>query len=146
MKKSRVFSGKDPNKPGRVKFPPEPRLRPKLPPDKPETFFIMKHTGAPGGVVIKRPGMKPMRLRKQDRRALPYEAYAVVFFPKITNFMKARIGFYGLAETLAKTPEAAIVKFIDRIGGDEPDKKKWKHYHQAGHRVRKIKITDLGDA
>lgn len=100
-------------------------------------FFAYVHPGAPGGVTYKRP-----KLREQDRRAKPAELYAVVFFPKITGLMKAQVNFYGLRETLSATPEAAKVRFMDSIKKGE----KWATYHHAGHRVRKVKVIDLGDA
>lgn len=93
--------------------------------------------GGPGGVVLRKP-----RPRKQDRRAQSAEMYAVIFFPKITGIGKAHVHFYGVHESLAQSPEAAKVKFMDRIRKGE----KWETYAQAGHRVRKIKIVDMGDA
>lgn len=84
--------------------------------------------------------------RKQDRRAKPWEGYAVIFFPQYKIGFKAEIGMMSTEETLSQTPEAARVKYADRIGGPEHPAKKWAHYHKAGHRVRRIRIVDLGPA
>lgn len=84
--------------------------------------------------------------RKEDRRAAPWEGYAVIFFPQYEIGQKAAVGFYGTAATLSQTAEAARVKFADSIGGKESPDKKWAEYHKAGHRVRRIKIVDLGPA
>ena len=80
------------------------------------------------------------RAQKQDHRAIAFEGYAVVFFPKITGIGKSKLYFYCL-ETLSNTPEAAKTKFMDRIAPGE----KWETYANAGHRVRRIKATDQGD-
>ena len=66
----------------------------------------------------------------------------MIFFPKITGLMKASVDFYGLHKTLSQSPEAAIAKFMDSIKQGET----WDTYQDAGHRVRKVKISDLGDA
>ncbi len=83
----------------------------------------------------------PLRYRKQDRRAIGDTGYAVVFFPRIHGIGKAALHMY-LRETLSHSPEAAVSKFMDRIARSET----WKTYYTAGHRVRKIKLVDLGDA
>ena len=84
--------------------------------------------------------------RKQDRRAIPMDAYAVIFFPRYKFGWKATIGFMNIEETISQTPEAARVRYADRIGGKESPDKKWKEYHKAGHMVRRIRIIDLGPA
>jgi hypothetical protein len=102
-------------------------------------FFQLVHPGAPRGIVRSRSGLK---MRKQDRRAKSDEMYAVVFFPKITGIGKAQIGFYSLRDTLSATPEAAKARFMDGIARGE----KWETYHDAGHRIRRVKVIDMGDA
>lgn len=82
--------------------------------------------------------------RKEDRRATSWEGYAVIFFPQYQIRMKADVGFRNTNETLSQTPEAARVKFADCIGGPDSPDKKWLTYHKAGHRVRRIRVTDLG--
>ena len=93
-------------------------------------------------------GLSPTRLkrRKEDRRAAPWEGYAVIFFPQYNIGIKASVGFSSTEETLSQTAEAARVKFADRIGGKDHPDKKWKGYHKAGHRVRRVRIIDLGPA
>ncbi len=100
-------------------------------------FYQLIHPGAPSGVLSKKP-----KRRKQDKVALSEEMYAVVFFPKLNFMGPAQVDFYGVRTTLAKSPEAAKVLFMDRIARGE----KWEVYQDAGHRIRKIKISDLGDA
>lgn len=90
-----------------------------------------------GGLIT----IRPTR-RKQDKRALATEFYAVVFFPKINGIGKAEIDFWDLHDTLSQSPEAARVRFMDKIRQGE----KWEDYANAGHRIRRVKITDLGDA
>lgn len=102
-------------------------------------FFAYVHPGAPGGISLKRP--RP-RLRKQDKRALPVDMYAVVFFPKITTMGRASVSFYGVNGTLATSPQTAIAKFMDSTAKGQ----KWRTYQNAGHRVRKIRVVDMGDA
>lgn len=84
--------------------------------------------------------------RKQDRRALPWEGYVVEFFPQYRLGWKAQLGFNSAIETLSKTPEAARVRYADSIGGAEHPAKKWDTYYQAGHRVRRVRLIDLGPA
>lgn len=93
--------------------------------------------GGPKGLVSFKP-----KMRKQDKRALPSEFYAVVFFPKITGIGKASVDFYGISRTISNSPEAAKSKFMDGIRKGE----KWATYAKAGHCVRKLKISDMGDA
>ena len=105
----------------------------------PETeakYFELIHPGAPRGIVTRKP-----RLKKQDKRFKPGEFYAVVFFPKITGLGPATAKFPSLMETLAQSPEAAITKFLDKIAQSQT----WETYYDAGHRVRKVKVMDLGD-
>jgi hypothetical protein len=89
-----------------------------------------------GGVI-----KAPLRYRKQDKRATGDTAYAVVFFPRIKGIGRAHVDMY-IRETLSRSPEAAISRFMDRIARSET----WKTYYRAGHKVRKIKLSDLGDA
>lgn len=89
-----------------------------------------------GGVTYRKPKRK-----KQDRRAKPSEMYAVIFFPKIEGIGAASVDFFGLRDTLSATPAAAKVRFMDRIHKDCT----WAQYARAGHRVRKVKVIDLGD-
>ena len=102
-----------------------------------QKFYALVHPGAPGGIVLKKP-----RARKQAKRAKSEEMYCVVFFPKITGIIEATVNFYGIRTTMANTPEAAKVFFMDRIAKGE----KWETYHDAGHRIRKVRVIDLGDA
>lgn len=90
-----------------------------------------------GGVVSKRP-----KRRKQDKEFRPGVMYAVVFFPKITVIGDARWQGIRSCHTLSETPEGAILKFMEGIAKTET----WESYKKAGHRVRKIRISDLGDA
>lgn len=83
-----------------------------------------------------------MKPRKQDRRASPGEGYAVIFFPRYTRLGKAAVHFFGVERSLSNSPEAAISKFMDGIAKSET----WQGMSKAGHRVRKVRITDLGDA
>lgn len=74
--------------------------------------------------------------------ALSHEGYAVVFFPRITGIGEATLGFPTVWETLSQTSEAAIAKFLDRIAKGQT----WETYADAGHKVRKVRIDDMGDA
>lgn len=84
----------------------------------------------------------PIKERKQDRRALPAEGYIVVFFPRIKGIGKARVDCFGFDYSWSASPEAALSKFMDRIHRSD----KWEQYYLAGHRVRKVRVIDLGDA
>lgn len=84
----------------------------------------------------------PIKLRKQDRRASPGEFYIAAFFPKVHGVGKATLGWHSNYETLSKSPAAAKVKFIDRMAKGES----WTEYEKAGWRIRKVKISDMGDA
>lgn len=115
----------------RVEVPADPEER---------KFYVLVHPGAPGGVTY-----NPPKPQAQDRRAKSAEMYVVAFFPKIKlggKRWRAEIGFYNLRESLSQTPETAIAKYMDHIAKGE----KWETYAHAGHRVRKIRIVDLGDA
>ena len=100
-------------------------------------YYQLIHPGGPGGIVLEEP-----KLQEQDKEALPVEYYAIAFFPKITGLGQATLGWPNTRETIARTPEAAITKFMDKLHKDCT----WEQYHDAGHRVRKIRIIDLGDA
>lgn len=103
--------------------------------EDPRKFYELVHPGAPHGIVLTEP-----KLREQDKEALPEEGYIVVFFPKIDCLGPAQIGF--LNRTLSQSAEAARVKFMDRIVPGQT----WETYAHAGHRVRRVRIIDLGDA
>jgi hypothetical protein len=90
-----------------------------------------------GGVV-----MKPFKPRKQDRRAKPAEFFCVVFFPTITQIGNASLAYPRIYDTFAQTSETAKAKFLDNMAKGE----KWDNYHKAGHRIRRVRISDLGDA
>lgn len=95
-----------------------------------------------GGLSPKYP-----KRRKQDRRAKAWEGYAVIFFPQYEmSGMRAEVGFLETQETLSQTAEAARIKYADRIGGTGNPDKKWEEYNKAGHRVRRVRIIDLGPA
>lgn len=96
----------------------------------------MVHPGAPRGLLDKKPEPRP-----QDKEARPAELYCVAFFPKI-NIGSADINFYSLDRTLSQSPETAVAKFMDGMAKDQ----KWETFSDAGHRVRKVRIIDLGDA
>ncbi len=100
-------------------------------------FYALIHPGGPGGLVLEKPEM-----REQDEKFESDDFYAVVFFPKITGIGNACLHYTALTETLANSPEAARVKFMDRIA----KKEKWETYVDAGHKIRRIQIIDLGDA
>lgn len=99
-------------------------------------FYELTHPGGPKGLLTE----KPVE-RKQDDIAQPVEMYAVVFFPRLDRLGPAAI-YPRVWETLARTPEAAIAKFLDSLVPGE----KWETYADAGHRVRKVIIADRGDA
>ena len=100
-------------------------------------FYELVHPGGPRGYVLKKP-----RRQKQDKKFEPGTFYAVIFFPKITGIGKASANWPRVMETLSQSPEAAISKFMDGIKQGET----WETYQDAGHRVRQVKISDLGDA
>lgn len=100
-------------------------------------FYELVHPGAPGGIVLEKPEMQ-----EQDAEFEPEELFVVVFFPKITGIGPARVWFHKIHGTLAQSPEAAKMRFMDGIKQGE----KWETYADAGHRIRRVKIVDLGDA
>ena len=95
----------------------------------------------PDGTGISGVTFKPPKMRPQHKRAKPVKGYAVVFFPKVSTLPTTEIWGRDIRETFAATPNAAKVKFMDRLSKSC----KWKQYHEAGHRIRKVKIIDLGD-
>jgi hypothetical protein len=100
-------------------------------------FYILDHKkDGVGGVVTTKP-----TTRKQDRRASPEFMYAVIFFPKISGIGKASVNFFAIRDTLSATPAAARVRFLDRLAKGCT----WAQYARAGHKVRRVKITDVGD-
>lgn len=101
-------------------------------------YYALIHPGAPRGFLFKKPRVR----KKQQKRFESGFFYAVIFFPKITGIGNASANFPRTTETLSQSPEAAISKFMDGIKQGET----WETYHDAGHRVRKVKVTDLGDA
>lgn len=107
-------------------------------------FYELIHPGGPGG-LFKEEGQDGKKLRmkrqKQDKEFKTYEGYMVVFFPKITGIGPAHI-FNTDVHTLSNSPEAAKAKYMDRITKGEI----WETYADAGWRIRKIRISDLGDA
>lgn len=96
-----------------------------------------------GGVVLG----KPVRVA-QDKRAKPGHGYAAVFFPKIKQIGPACIWTRTLVETFSQTKAAAIVKYVDGVGRRKGESKAavWEQYHRAGWRIRKVKITDMGES
>jgi hypothetical protein len=101
-------------------------------------FYPLSHKKhGVGGITLTKPAP-----RKQDRRARPGEYYSVVFFPKFKGLWPAAIHHYDVNGTISQSPEAARIKFMDRIAKGET----WAKYSKAGWRIRKIKIVDLGDA
>jgi hypothetical protein len=93
--------------------------------------------GAVKGIIQKEP-----KMRKQDKKFRPGEFYAVVFFPKITLIGKAGAHFHEVSNTISQSPDAAKTRFMDGIKQGE----KWETYVKAGHRIRKVRVVDLGDA
>lgn len=100
-------------------------------------YYRLCHPGGPGGIMLEKP-----ELREQDKEAQSAEGYAVVFFPKISRLSPATMNWPRVSETISQTPEAAIVKFMDGLAKSCT----WERYHDAGHRVRKVRLVDLGDA
>ena len=82
-----------------------------------------------------------MKYRKQDKKFEPGNFYAVVFFPRIDGLQPASAS-WGVIETLSNSPETAIAKFMDRLAGGET----WETYAKAGHKVRRVQVSDLGPA
>lgn len=99
-------------------------------------FYSLDHKKhGVGGVST----VKPTK-RKQDRRALSSVRYAMVFFPKVHGIGVATLGW---DTPLVHRRETAPVVFMDGIGVREGET--LKQYEDAGWRLRKIKIVDLGD-
>lgn len=101
---------------------------------KPKKFYTLNHKKHGIGGVS---SIKPTQ-RKQDRRAKTSVRYAMVFFPKIDGIGPATLDWDVL---LTMRPESAPVVFMDRIAPSE----QLKTYKAAGWRLRKIKLTDMGD-
>ena len=99
-------------------------------------LYELVHPGAPRGIFTEEP-----KLREQDKEALPTEGYVVCFFPKLDCLGPATLGWYDVMSSFSQTPEAAIAKFMDRIRQGE----KWETYADAGHKVRRVRVIDLGD-
>lgn len=108
----------------------------KRPPKERKIYGLDPKKHGIGGALL----TKPTR-RKQDRRAKPLDGYAVVFFPKINGIGPASIWHSSSVETISQTPATAIAKHMDGILKGET----WATYQRAGWRVRKIRITDLGE-
>lgn len=100
-------------------------------------YYALIHPGGMGGVVRGKPEM-----REQDKEAAPAEGYAVVFFPKISGIGPASLDWPRIGATLARTPEAAIAKFMDGVAEGQT----WETYYDGGNRVRRVRVVDLGDA
>lgn len=105
--------------------------------DNPDKYYQLLPASGIGGVMIKKP-----KLRKQDAKFVPGVYYAVVWFPKLDCIGRAYGSFNAIHETLAQSPEAAVTRYLDRIHPSNT----WENAHAAGNRVRRVKITDLGDA
>lgn len=99
-------------------------------------FYELVHPGGPKGLVTREPAM-----REQDETAKEIDGYAVVFFPKLDVLGPAKIWFRDIQETFSQTPEAAKAKYMDGIKLGET----WETYEDAGHRLRKVRVVDLGD-
>lgn len=78
--------------------------------------------------------------RKQDKKFISGVMYTVVFFPKVKGIGNAQ-WWTANAANLSQTKEAAVIKFMDSIAKTA----NWQEYAKAGHKVRKVKIIDLGD-
>ena len=100
-------------------------------------FWELIHPGGIRGVVLEKPEMQ-----EQDAEFEPGEFYAAVFFPKITGIGKASALWPRTVDTLSNSPKAAKVKYLDGIKKGET----WETYADAGWRIRKVRVIDLGDA
>lgn len=105
--------------------------------DESRKFYELVHPGGPRGLVLEEP-----KMQEQDKEFEPGVFYAVIFFPKITGIGKATGQWPRIMDTLSNSPEAAKTKFMDGISKHES----WQTYVDAGHKIRRVKITDLGDA
>lgn len=105
-------------------------------------FYVIRNKRGVGGVSLTKPS--PV---KQASRFAPECFYAVVFFPKIKGIGGPVLYKGTVAETISITKKAAIAKFMDRGNIDKPKPKReiWSTYVAAGWKVRRIRITDLGD-
>lgn len=113
------------------------KVRTKIAEDGSEYHVLHDPCGIGGVFVNENP-----RRQRQATEFEPREFYACVFFPKYTNLGPAAPLKHTLVETLSTSREAAIIKFMDRgITGET-----WKQYQNAGWKVRKIKVSDLGPA
>ena len=83
-----------------------------------------------------------IKWREQDKEAEAHDYYVVVFFPKINLSFKATLKGWHFVDTLSCSREAAVMKFLD----NKPEGETWATYETAGWRVRKVHVTDLGDA
>jgi hypothetical protein len=81
---------------------------------------------------------------RKTKRAKPLEGYVVAFFmrPEVGK-QEPIILSHVIRETLSTTPQMARLKWCDNV---HQGQREWKKYQRAGHRIRKIRITDLGDA
>lgn len=106
--------------------------------DLPEGYSILNEDEHGIGGMIR----GEIKWREQDKVAEPHEYFAVVFFPKIDLSFKASLEGLRLQDTISNSSVAAVTKFIDgmRSGGT------WEKYENSGWRIRRILVTDLGDA
>ena len=87
------------------------------------------------------PAMRDFEYREQDAEFPAEEMYCVVFFPRVSG-MPTAVSPYMLQSTAASTPEKAKMLFVGGLGGDAG----WDEYAEAGWKVRKVRVIDLGDA
>ena len=87
------------------------------------------------------PAMGDFEYREQDAEFPAEEMYCVVFFPRVAG-MPTAVSPYMLQSTAASTPEKAKMLFVGGLGGDAG----WDEYAEAGWKVRKVRVIDLGDA
>lgn len=88
------------------------------------------------------PAMGDWEYREQEKEFPPEEMYCVVFFPRVSGMPTVVIYPYMLQSTAASTPEKAKMLFVGGLGGDAG----WDQYAEAGWKVRKVRVVDLGDA
>ena len=108
-----------------------------LTPEERKYFRLLTETVGVGGIMLEKP-----TLQEQDKEATPAEGYVVAFFPRIGQLGPATLSWPRVSETFSQTPETAIARFMDGIKKGE----EWERYQEAGHRVRKVRLIDLGDA
>lgn len=104
--------------------------------EKKISFLDAKKHGYNGAIV------GAIKFRKQDKRAKPCEMYAVVFFPRVQRIGKACIWPHAIRGALANSAATAKAIFMDGLAPGQ----KWATYNRAGHRIRKVRIVDCGDA